>query len=148
MHNHLLENGQINDLLHGFFLLAELVSFIAICLFLVIFVPTYLPHFALCLLLVASHFTSAKIITQIASLRTVRLLITASLKVKYPPRELLPIHSANIWGPTRSTYALQIWSLIISEFYYPLLVHKLLHDSQVHISYMFCSCLKILDPYE
>lgn len=72
MQSRLLENDGINDFLHSFFLRAELVSFIAICLSPVIFVLTYLPHFALCLLLVASHFTSAKLISQTASLRKIR----------------------------------------------------------------------------
>lgn len=92
MQSHLLEKDRINDL-HGFSLLAELVSFIAICLFPVIFVLAYLPHFALCLLLVASHFTSAKIISQT---RTVRSLIATCHKVKYPTHKLLSIQSTNI----------------------------------------------------
>lgn len=88
----------MNAFLRGFFLLAELVSFIAICLSAVIFVLTHLPHFALCLLLVDSHFTSAKLIFQTTSLGRIRQHITICLKVKCPPYGLLSIHSANTWG--------------------------------------------------
>lgn len=100
------------------FLLAELVSFVAICLCWAIFVRTYLPQFALCLFPVASHFTSAKIIAQTASLRRIRSLITTRLKIQSPAHELLSIRPVNIGGPTRNTCGLPnlgvlyIWVLL------------------------------------
>lgn len=148
MQSHLLENDRMDDILQ-FFLLAELVSFTAICLCSVIFVLTYLPQFALCLFLVASHFTSAKIISQTARLRRIRsLLITTCLKIQSPSHELLSIRSVNIGEPTRSTCAYRIWGFITSGFDYLLLVPRLFHDSQVHASSVFRSSWTVLGRHE
>lgn len=76
-----------NDFLHGFLLLTALVSFIAICLFPVIFVLTYLPH----LRCAFSHFTSAQPISQTASLRRLGSLLPLVSKLRTLPMNF--IHS-------------------------------------------------------